>query len=82
MDNLLLDENTRLEVAETREHIKVLQSAHKKLIEKAKKDKLSPDESDLLKQIITAHNNLQKKLKELNPTLVDLVLRITNNGLD
>jgi hypothetical protein len=82
MDQLILDESVQMEVAETRKHIKVLQSAHRKLTEKAKIEKLSDSERDLLKQVIEAHNNLQRKLRELSPTLVDLALKIANEGLD
>lgn len=46
---------------------------HKKLITKARKEKLTKSESDLLQKIIIKHNELHRCFKKLTPSLNDMI---------
>lgn len=57
--------------------LKEIRKEHKRLIEKAKKKTITPDESRRLRELIKAHNKLEKMRKTIwdNHSLVSIVLK-------
>lgn len=74
--NHIVSPQLRTKLAEIIKNLDVLKKHHAKLIKKAKAGPLSSKERDLLKDIIKAHNALEKQFKSLTPSLEEIAIRL------
>lgn len=72
--NWIVREDVRIYLAELAHHLDVLEQAHAEFMPRLKEKALTPDESEMLRDIIRAHSNLSSQWNQLAPNLVDALM--------